>query len=1299
MNHFDRIPELHRSPDAPDVGGGGGGDAAGVDRLLREWHEENATAARAGRDRILEAVASEAAPAGRIGAASARTGPTDARNRRPSPGRPLGGSHLFSRSGLAVAALLAIVAFLSILAVEPDRNAAMAGIVQVPEGGRLEAFAPDGELIGPCPLEGTDVAAEISGPIVSVSLTQRYSNTYDMPIEAVYTFPMSNRAAVHRMRMTIVDRDGEERIVEGEIKERALARMIYEQAKEAGYVASLLEQERPNIFTQSVANIEAGATVIIEIGYLEVVRARDGEYAFEFPTVVGPRYIPGSPSAMSPVFPPDVMTRRGIILRGPCGVIPFGDPEHWNEFLQRPGGFDALTFEAWMRRKVVETPERFDPAVAGMWNADRIFQALTTAVRIDRPAIVGTDTAPSADSMPVEIIGAVMYDALQGAGEGNEKNDAFRVPESFTLYANGYGEIGGRWFVWRLPEASAEGGGFAADTDQVPDASRITPMPVRPGTRAGHDISIDVRLDTGGVPIASIEAPLHEILERTEGVGRVDVSLARRDTIPNRDFVLRWRLEDDAITESIFTHVATNAPVASAGSDIAGVTGGYLTMVLAPPARIADEDVRPRELVFVLDTSGSMRGFPLEKSKAVVAKAIEGMRANDTFNLITFAGKTRILWPEPRPATEENRELARNFVDGLAGGGGTEMMQAINQALVQSDAGDLPDAAGLANLPADGRMVSVAVPYSSIMVDGGRTWLVVRDGLRLPLSMSVSLPTMKDQDPDVELLGRWLTIDGERRFEIAQAGFAERTLTPPMRIVTFLTDGYVGNDRGIIQAVRDNARSTRVFALGVGNSVNRYLLDELAREGRGAADYVLLADGADEIVERFSARIATPVLTDIEVTIEGVAAFDILPKNPAGLLPDLFDAQPILIHARYAPPSGGAIEGTVVITGNTGTDRYERRVPVRFSATAPDHGSIATLWARAKVDDVLAPHLEAVEQGSTPPAIKTEVVRLGEDYALLTPFTSFVAVEKTRVVVGGRPMLVTVPIELPEGTDWQGFFGPDCPSVVRERGIDLGFVDPGHWASDRIWNAEEDLPTESAFGASQSVKERAFMPPPPSSRAGSSAPFGAGGGAAMPKAATRSGGRGRSAPKPSTASGRATRGGGGFAASSASTERGLAQEGSAIPLDSAVESPEAVVEDSEDQDVSMVGSADAVVEAIEEIAAIETPDRRDDFEGIWRRLDRRLLLLAFGVDPDEIAGLPRIGVDGRPWLDGDTVEISLLVDAPVTTSIRASLEEAGLRIEGTDAERGIVVGRIPVARLFDLAALESVRRATPSSGA
>ena len=90
---------------------------------------------------------------------------------------------------------------------------------------------------------------------------------------------------------------------------------------------------------------------------------------------------------------------------------------------------------------------------------------------------------------------------------------------------------------------------------------------------------------------------------------------------------------------------------------------------------------------------------------------------------------------------------------------------------------------------------------------------------------------------------------------------------------------------------------------------------------------------------------------------------------------------------------------------------------------------------------------------------------------------------------------------------------------------------------------------------------------------------------------------------------------------------------------------------------------------------------------------------AFGVEPDEVAGLPRIGVDGRPWFDEGTVEISLLVDPPITPPLRASLESVGLRIEGSDPRRGIIVGRIPVDRLFDLAALESVRRATPSSGA
>ena len=185
--------------------------------------------------------------------------------------------------------------------------------VMVPDGGRLDALDEEGNILGPCPLKHTDVKAQISGFISRVTLTQTYRNDYETKIEAVYTFPMSHRAAVDRMIMTVGDR-----VVVGEVKERELARQIYEAARSQGYVASLLEQERPNIFTQSIANIEPGAEVVVEISYVELLQSRDGTYSFNFPMVVGPRYIPGSQTISPALTPTELKLRHGLVLLGPA---------------------------------------------------------------------------------------------------------------------------------------------------------------------------------------------------------------------------------------------------------------------------------------------------------------------------------------------------------------------------------------------------------------------------------------------------------------------------------------------------------------------------------------------------------------------------------------------------------------------------------------------------------------------------------------------------------------------------------------------------------------------------------------------------------------------------------------------------------------------------------------------------------------------------------------------------------------------------------------------------------------------
>jgi hypothetical protein len=191
----------------------------------------------------------------------------------------------------------------------------------------------------------------------------------------------------------------------------------------------------------------------------------------------------------------------------------------------------------------------------------------------------------------------------------------------------------------------------------------------------------------------------------------------------------------------------------------------------------------------------------------------------------------------------------------------------------------------------------------------------------------------------------------------------------------------------------------------------------MARAGRGESEIVTLAESADEAVARFTKRIQTPVLADVQVAFEGFEATAVTPS----LIPDLFDVKPLVIHARYA----AAGSGTVVVRGRTGAGPWERRIPVQLSG--PGSGNAAdmlpSLWARSQVDDALAPVLKELEQGSVPADLRRRVTSLGEGWQVMTPFTSFVAIEKARVTVGGRALLVPVPIELPQGTRFEGFFG------------------------------------------------------------------------------------------------------------------------------------------------------------------------------------------------------------------------------------------------------------------------------------
>ena len=345
-----------------------------------------------------------------------------------------------------------------------------------PSAGSLQIVGKGGSVGGACPLKHTEVRGAISGFIARVEVTQTFENSATQKIEAVYAFPLPENAAVDDMTIQVGNRT-----VRGIIKKREEARAIYEKAKQTGHVAALLDQERPNIFTQAVANIMPGEQVIVTINYLQTLEYEDGAYSFVFPMVVGPRYIPGQP-------------------------------------------------------------------------------------------------------------------------------------------------------------VGKQAGGREPDTDQVPDASKITPHVTPPGTRTGHDISIELAVDAG-VAIQELHSRSHQIDVSRTGAGTALVKLKNLAEIPNKDFILKYDVAGEQISDAVLSQAApANGKLGA---------GGYFTLILQPPARVPESDITPKELVFVLDTSGSMSGFPIEKAKALISRALDELYPGDTFNLITFSGDTQILFPQP----------------------------------------------------------------------------------------------------------------------------------------------------------------------------------------------------------------------------------------------------------------------------------------------------------------------------------------------------------------------------------------------------------------------------------------------------------------------------------------------------------------------------------------------------------------------------------------------------------------------------------------------------------------------------
>ncbi|MEG3894503.1 MULTISPECIES: VIT domain-containing protein [unclassified Microcoleus] len=606
------------------------------------------------------------------------------------------------------------------------------------------------------PLKQTEVKAKIAGNISRVEVVQKFENPFPESLEAVYVFPLPDEAAVDDMEIKIGSRT-----IKADIKRRDEAVEIYQKARQQGRTAGLLEQERDNIFTQSLANIKPGEKIEVTIRYTESLKFAGGDYEFVFPMVVGPRYISGN----------------------------------------------------------------------------------TT------------------------------------------------------------------------------------------DADRINPPVLPPGTRSGHNIGVSVEIDAG-VAIGDVRSTSHQITTDRSG-NIVRVQLANSDTIPNKDLILRYRVAGENTRATILTQ-----------SD---KRGGHFATYLIPALNYKTNEIVPKDVVFLMDTSGSQQGEPLAKSKELMRRFIQGLNPNDTFTIIDFANTAQALSTTPLANTAANRQSAINYIEKLQANGGTELLNGIQTVM---------------NFPA--------------------------------------------------------------------------AATGRLRSIVLITDGYIGNEKEVLALVQRSLKpGNRLYSFGVGGSVNRFLIDRLAQVGRGTSQVIRQDEPSAEAAEKFFRQINSPVLTNIQISWEGMGEKpEIYPIAP----PDLFTSQPLVLFGKKTDRANGQlrIRGTLA-----GGKAYEQILPVNFaqaggarqrestsvSATATDFGNpaVAQLWGRSRIKDLMNQMF-----GAETKSLVEAVTNTALTYRLLSEYTAFVAVsEEVRVEPDGSRRRVQVPVELPQGVSYEGIFDSERAESTR----------------------------------------------------------------------------------------------------------------------------------------------------------------------------------------------------------------------------------------------------------------------------
>ena len=395
-----------------------------------------------------------------------------------------------------------------------------------------------------------------------------------------------------------------------------------------------------------------------------------------------------------------------------------------------------------------------------------------------------------------------------------------------------------------------------------------------------EEVVISVRVESAQ-PIRAIYSPSHDVAVDRIDEHTVNVSFEDSDVLPDRDFELYYTVSDDDFGLNLLTYRGR-------GED------GFFLLLVAPKVDVKEMDVVAKDVIFVLDTSGSMEGEKIDQAKDALEHILDNLNPEDRFNIVAFSTGVRLYERKLEPATRADE--AWRFVDDLRAVGGTNIDLAMAEALA--------------------------------MADGERPQIII--------FLTDGLPT----------------------------------------------EGVTDADRIIANVDRQVSENVRIFAFGLGDDVNTFLLDTIAQDNRGASSYVRPHESIEEEVSTFYAKISTPLLADIELDFGDLRVEDTYPYP----LPDLFAGTQLVVVGRYQ--EGGRTD--VILRGQVNGEEQEFVYENMRFADSGGEEFIPRLWATRKIGYLLNEirlHGEGRE-------LIDEIVDLSVRYGIMTPYTSFLVEEE-----------------------------------------------------------------------------------------------------------------------------------------------------------------------------------------------------------------------------------------------------------------------------------------------------------------